>query len=167
MKTEEFEERVMDTLELLVIQLKELENIITNPDDSAQIAAIRQKIENVNSLPISDELLQRLDKIEKQLEKKPVPIIRQFRFLLFPESNQGQYYKIVFGRLIPWGIVFLAITYSFYLAKYGIEAWGNIRYNQQSEQCVKAWLYLNDHANKHVKKAMEEAFLKSSDNKKK
>jgi hypothetical protein len=167
MKTEEFEERVMDTLELLVIQLKELENIITNPDDSAQIAAIRQKLENLNSLPISKELLQRLAKIEQQLEKKPVPVIRQYRFQLFPETNQGRYYKIVFGRLIPWGIVVIAITYSFFLAKYGIEAWGNVRYNQQSEQCAKAWLYLDDHANKHVKKAMDEAWLKSSDNKKK
>jgi hypothetical protein len=167
MKTEEFEERVMDTLELLVIQLKGFENIITNPDDSAQIAAIRQKIENLNSLPISEELLHRLEKIEQQFAKQPVPIIRQYRFLLFPETNRGQYYKIVFGRLIPWGIVILGITYSFFLAKYGIEAWGNVRYNQQSEQCVKAWLYMNDHASKQVKKAMDQAWLKSSDDEKK
>ncbi len=117
MKTEEFEERVMDTLELLVIQLKEFENIITNPDDSAQIAAIRQKIENLNSLPISEELLQRLDKIEQQFAKHPVPIIRQYRFLLFPETNQGQYYKIVFGRLLPWGLAFMSAFIHFFWQK--------------------------------------------------
>jgi hypothetical protein len=38
---------------------------------------------------------------------------KQWRVLLFPKTNQGQYYKIVFGRLIPWGFGFVALTYLF------------------------------------------------------
>ena len=105
------------------------------------------------------------EKLEKLSEKQQAHISRQYRFLLFPETNQGQYYKIVFGRLIPWGIVFFVATYLFFLAENGIEVWGNARYNEQSQQCVRAWLYLNEHSSKPVKKAMDQAWLKSLGNK--
>ena len=166
MKTEEFEERLLDSVELLVIRSKELESKIINiPDYFAQLSAIHDKAENMDYKADLERLMEKLKKLEKHLEKQSASVNRQYRFLLFPETNQDQYYKIVFGRLIPWGIFFMTATYLFFLAENGIEAWGNVRYNQQSEQCVRAWLYLNDHASKQVKKAMDQAWVKSSENK--
>ena len=169
MKTEELTDRLNDTEAVLAQQgkrIKELENKeIKMPDYKPELNAIRDEMKNINPEARLDQLIARLDKIENLFEKQPQQVNRQYRLLLFPETDQGQYYKIVFGRLIPWAIFFMTATYLFFLAEDGIEAWGNLRYNQQSEQCVRAWLYLNDHASKQVKKAMNQAWLKSSDRK--
>ncbi len=169
MKIEELSDRLNDTEAVLAQQgkrIKELENKeIKMPDYKPELKAIRDELENVIPEAKLDQLIARLVKIENLFEKQPKQVNRQYRLLLFPETDQGQYYKIVFGRLIPWGIAFMTATYLFFLAENGIDAWGNVRYNDQSEQCVKAWLYMNDHAGKQVKKAMDQAWQKSSDSK--
>jgi hypothetical protein len=55
--------------------------------------------------------------------------LKQYRFLLFPEANQGQYYKIVFGRLIPWGILLMGLVFLFALAQKGLDVWRIKEYN--------------------------------------
>jgi hypothetical protein len=95
--------------------------------------------------------------------KKELRDIKQYRFLLFPETNQGQYYKIVFGRLIPWGILFMGLVFLFALAQKGLDGWRIKEYNQQADQYVKAWNYMNNHADsKLVKKRMDEAWAKAN-----
>ncbi|MDB5024298.1 MAG: hypothetical protein JWP78_2053 [Mucilaginibacter sp.] len=165
MKIEELTDRLNDTEAVLAQQgkrINELENKeIKMADYTPELKAIHDELKNMNPEAKLDQLMAKFDKIENLFENQPKQVNRQYRLLLFPETDQGQYYKIVFGRLIPWSIFFMVATYLFFLAENGIEAWGNVRYNQQSEQCVRAWLYLNDHASKHIKKAMDQAWEKS------
>ena len=55
------------------------------------------------------------------LQAHPKKIVRQFRFLLFPETNTDYYYKIIFGRLIPWGGLFVVAAFLISLANYFID----------------------------------------------
>ena len=168
MKIEELTEKMNDTEAVLTQQgkrIKDLESKEVKMDYTAEFMAVQDEIKNISSKFNLDQLKEMFEKLEKLSEKQQAHISRQYRFLLFPETNQGQYYKIVFGRLIPWGIVFFVATYLFFLAENGIEVWGNARYNEQSQQCVRAWLYLNEHSSKPVKKAMDQAWLKSLGNK--
>ncbi|MDB5281994.1 MAG: hypothetical protein JWO06_1069, partial [Bacteroidota bacterium] len=78
-------------------------------------------------------------------------------------TNQGQYYKIVFGRLIPWGLCFLVATYIFIT---GYRAIGVYRYNadvRQSMHYERAWLNLQQHAKKKMSIAMDEAYDRTDD----
>lgn len=123
-------------------------------DISVQLHELKQNRDNV----LIDKLSQQIQQLN--LTKQPV---KQYRFLLFPETNQGQYYKIVFGRLIPWGILFMGLVFLFALAQRGLDVWRIKEYNQQADQYVKAWNYMNNHADsKLVRKRMDEAWQKAN-----
>ena len=49
------------------------------------------------------------------------PIVRQFRILLFPEQGVREYYKLIFGRVLGWGLLFITITYGYFLGKAWVE----------------------------------------------
>lgn len=169
MKIEELTEKMNDAEQVLMQQgkrIKDLENKgVKMPDYTAEIIKIQEELKNLSSKLNLGQFKEMIDKLQKLLEKQTTQVKRQYRFLLFPDTNQGRYYKIVFGRLIPWTFVFIVATYLFVLAKDVINGWGNFRYNQQSEQCVRAWLYLNDQAGRQVKKEMDRAWVKSSETK--
>jgi len=123
-------------------------------DISGQLNELKQNRDNV----LIDKLSQQIQQLG--LTKQPV---KQYRFLLFPETNQGQYYKIVFGRLIPWGILLMGLVFLFALAQKGLDVWRIKEYNQQADQYVKAWIYMNNHTDsKLVRKRMDEAWEKAN-----
>lgn len=127
---------------------KELDQI------SVQLHELKQK----NDKSLIDKLSQQIQQLK--LTKQP---IKQYRFLLFPETNQGQYYKIVFGRLIPWGILLVVLTFLFALAQKGLEVWRIKEYNQQADRYVKAWIYMDNHTDSKLgKKRMDEAWQKAN-----
>ena len=121
---------------------------------SGQLQELKQNRDNL----MIDKLSQQIQQLN--LNKQPV---KQYRFLLFPETNQGQYYKIVFGRLIPWGILLMGLVFLFALAQKGLDVWRIKEYNQQASQYVKAWIYMDNHTDSKVgKKRMEEAWRKAN-----
>jgi hypothetical protein len=95
------------------------------------------------------------------LSKGSTSTIKQLRILLFPETNQGQYYKIVFGRLIPWGICLVVITYLYSLGGRAIDAYGQHKQNEQSAHYQRAWVYLKQIAKRRTLSAMDTAYTKT------
>lgn len=71
--------------------------------------------------PILRSWSQFAQNVESIVEGQPKAVVHQRRLLLFPETNAGYYYKIVFGRLIPWGLLFIGITFLFLLGKQYID----------------------------------------------
>lgn len=71
--------------------------------------------------PITTAINNALQKIESSIEARPKNITKQFRVLLFPEYNAGEYYKLVFGRVLFWMLMFLTVTYLYLLGKDFIE----------------------------------------------
>ena len=168
MNIKELEDKLIDLDGMLHLQDKKIKTIenkeINMPDFTVELKAIQDELKS-NSQEMLDQLLEKLNHIEKLFKTPQQQVTRHYRILLFPETGQGQYYKIVFGRLFPWGIFFVIASYLFILAKNGIEAWGDVRYNDQSEHCVRAWLYMNNHASRQVKKSMDQAWVNSFDSK--
>ncbi len=170
MKPEELDERLSDTEAVLSLhekRIKELEEskpdnpAIDFPDYSQEFRWIKHALLQCASTDNVVQVKQALAQITAHLEKEPKPIVKSYRFLLFPETNSGTYYKIVFGRLIPWGMVFVAIAFLFSLSQQSIRAWEAYQYKERAERCVRAWIYLNDHGSLKTKKAMEKAWKKT------
>jgi len=57
-----------------------------------------------DTTPIQTILKKELQTMNQILANQPKSVIRQVRLILFPETNPDRYYKIVFGRLVPWVI---------------------------------------------------------------
>jgi hypothetical protein len=130
--------------------------IAPKPDMATTNMALDQGLNKINST-----LESKLVNIKQSIEAGPKPITRYFRFLLFPESNTDYYYKMVFGRLIPWGFLFVIVIYLLSIGQKSIEAYQASQYNKEGNQCIAAWNEVYAHESKVVKKAMDRAMAKA------
>jgi len=113
---------------------KSIQVIAQKPDMTATNTALDQNLNKINST-----LESKLANIKQSVEAGPKPINRHFRFLLFPESNTDYYYKMVFGRLIPWGFLFVVVLYLLSVGQKSIEAYQANQYNKEGNECISAW----------------------------
>jgi len=144
---------------------KQVTKITDNPvpDYSIVINTILTEVREIKQNIKQNDELTLLKQIYEKLSKVPTSITKQIRILLFPETNQGQYYKIVFGRLIPWGICLVVITYLYSLGGRAIDAYGQHKQSEQSAHYQRAWIYLKQIAKKRTLAAMDTAFAKTVD----
>lgn len=68
-----------------------------------------------------------LEKIEKLIKEQPKEIIHKRQILLFPEYNPESYYKLVFGKIPFWMLMFLLAYFLFSLGRQFIDNWRDIR----------------------------------------
>jgi hypothetical protein len=104
----------------LAVKLKELEEKVTAFDQ--KLETIKVMAPAVDIVPVQRIIEDGLLDVAQMVEAQPKNVIRQVRLLLFPETNAGQYYKIVFGRLIPWAYAFAGVTFLFSLGKKYMES---------------------------------------------
>ena len=142
---------------------KQVTRITENPvpDYSVAINTILTEVKEIKQNIKQSEELALLKQIYEKLNKVPTFITKQIRILLFPETNQGQYYKIVFGRLIPWGICLVVITYLYSLGGKAIDAYGQHKQSEQSAHYQRAWVYLKQIAKRRTLSAMDTAYSKT------
>ena len=142
---------------------KQVEKITENPvpDYSVAINTILTEVREIKQNIKQNDELPLLKQIYEKLSKVPTSVTRQIRILLFPETNQGQYYKIVFGRLIPWGICLVVITYLYSLGGNAINAYGQHKQSEQSAHYQRAWVYLKQIAKKRTLAIMDSAYIKT------
>jgi hypothetical protein len=151
----------------LVKKNTEMEKHITKiaenpvPDYSVAIGTILIEVREIKQNIKQNEELTLLKQIKDKMDKVPTSATKQLRVLLFPETNQGQYYKIVFGRLIPWGLCFVVITYLYSLGGKAIDTYGQHEQNEQSAHYQRAWVYLKQIAKRRTLSAMDSAYLKT------
>ncbi len=112
---------VVDQVKLLTVKIEQL---ATKPGPPPVVIA-RPDLTRLELL-----LNQNLGKVKQIVESVDKPIIRQWRFLLFPETNAGHYYKIVFARLIPMLFLFAGCCYVFALAGKYIDTSSRIKERQ-------------------------------------
>jgi len=74
-----------------------------------------------NTSPIEKIAAQYFSEYCLLLEAQPKKVVRQLRILLFPETNTDYYYKIIFGRLTPWGGLFVVAAFLISLATHYID----------------------------------------------
>jgi hypothetical protein len=133
------------------------------PDYSVGVNTIITEVRELKQNNKRENELTLLKQINEKLDKGPTSATKQIRILLFPETNQGQYYKIVFGRLIPWGICLVVITYLYSLGSKAIDGYSQYKQNQQSAHYQRAWIYLKHKAKKKTLAAMDTAYVKTKD----
>lgn len=172
MKSEELDERLSDTesvLSLLEKRINKLEQgesnqpLIDLPDYSQEFKWIRHALLKTLNASEATEIKERLSTLTEQLKIQPKPIINRYHYSLFPESDAAFYPKILFGKVIPWMMLFVIVGGLFSFGQQSIKAWEANQYNQRAERCARAWIYLNEHGSSKVKKAMDEAWIKAEE----
>ncbi len=149
-------QRLVEVADQLKLLTRKVEQLSTKPDPPPPV------IPKPDMTKVELLLDQHLDKVRQIVQSVDKPIIRQWRFLLFPETNAGHYYKIVFARLIPWGLLFAGCCYVFALAGKYIDSSSRIKERQYYYEVYQdAWNQLDTMLNASGRKKMHEAIQRA------
>ena len=131
--------------------------------------AVEEKINQINHTaapvvdikPIQACVNAAVIKMQETVREQSRPVIRQWRFLLFPEHYTKEYYMVIF-RLIMWMTFVCMGTYLFALGKQALENAKEVKIAQlENNEYQNAWEYMYQHESKKGKKKMEDAWQKS------
>ena len=127
-----------------------------------KITQIKQPASAVADLqPIKAAINEAVIKIQDALSQQSKPLVRQWRFLLFPEHYAKEYYKVIF-RLIMWLTLASMGCFLFALGKQAVENAKEVKLRQlEYDQYKNAWQYMYEHESKTGKKKMQDAWQKS------
>jgi hypothetical protein len=67
--------------------------------------------------PITKIVAEGITSIQKIVAAQPKEVLHEKRILFFPEWNQKEYYKIIFGRILFWILWVIMATYCFFLCR--------------------------------------------------
>jgi hypothetical protein len=151
-KSTELGNQLNKTIEILV------------PNQSEKQDTVLNELRNVNNNEKVNQLIDMLTSINDKLDKQRPTVSKNVRLLLFPENNPGQYYKIVFGRLIPWLSSLVILTYIFIISYRVIETYRYSVIAKNESHYEKAWMYLKKTAKRRTLSAMDTAYFKTSGN---
>lgn len=135
---------------------------------SEKVAAFEKKQENLHIVaPLADTAP--LEKTAQYyflefcriVEAQPKKVVRQFRLVLFPESNTDRYYKIVFGRLVPWSYGLVAALLLISLGKQYVNSWSSVQERRYYyEVYMDAWDQLDKSLDKPGRQKMKDIMQK-------
>lgn len=103
---------------------KELKNKIQNLEEKLLLIKIQSPEESL--IPFEMKLDFTAKKIERIINEQPKNVVRKIQILLFPETGAREYYRLVFGRLFFWLMMFLLTTYLFSLGRQFVDSWKDI-----------------------------------------
>ena len=96
------------------------------------------------------------------VEAQPKKVVRQLRLVLFPETNTDRYYKIVFGRIIPWSYGLAAVFFLISLGKQYVSSWSEVQERRSYyEIYMDAWDRLDKSLDKTGRQKMKEVMQKA------
>ena len=161
-------EKLEFVLEDIMDDLKTVSNLLQEQKQQSiqleeKVSAVEVKLNQLNLEKTNSNkelgenvIANAIVEIKKIIEEKPHPIIRQWRFVLFPEHYSKEYYRVIF-RLIMWQTLVIAIIVLFMLSKQALENNKELRLKQiENDKYKKAWMYLYEKESKKGKKKMEE-----------
>lgn len=115
--------------------------------------------------PIEAILQREINNIKQAVDGQPKSVVRKFQILLFPEQDAKLFYKVVFGRWIIWLTVMLFLVKVY---KFGIHWSDNLKqvkvYQLENDRVRKAWNYLYSKEGKNMRRLMDSAYSKSTNN---
>jgi len=90
---------------------------------------------------------------------KPVPVVKKFQLLLFPERDAKLFYNIVFGRWFLFLILMLLITNLYNFSVHWSDNQKEVQRQQlENDRINKAWYYLYKEQGKAGKRLMDTAY---------
>lgn len=153
---ENLETRLQERDLLIEKLLKENQQLIAGFEE--KYSRIEVKAPKPDLTEMNRELRTGLTGVMTEVAKKPAPITRQFRILFFPENNPEKFYKMVFGRLIPWAFGLVIAWQLLSLGQKSVEAYTARQYSRNANIAAAAWFKVYEAGSKTLKNKMGKAW---------
>jgi hypothetical protein len=99
-------------------QKKEIQELkSTFSDFDKKLTEIKVCAPIPDTLPLTMIVTEGIKSMQKIVAAQPKEVVHEKRILFFPEWNQKEYYKLIFGRILFWILWVIVATYGFVLAQ--------------------------------------------------
>ena len=103
---------------LIEEQNKEIRELKTAFSDfNRKLTEIKFSAPSLDTLPLTKIVADGINSIQKIVAAQPKEVVHEKRVLFFPEWNQKEYYKIIFGRILFWILWLIVATYCYFLVR--------------------------------------------------
>ncbi|MDB5090704.1 MAG: hypothetical protein JWR09_4698 [Mucilaginibacter sp.] len=140
-----------------------------NKQIEQQMAAFNESVKNIRvTAPppdlsvVTNAMKSGLAEINQTIDKGPKPIHRSLKINLFPETNAREYYRMVYGKFFRWGLIFTVVIYLGSFVNKSIDAYQAHQYNEDGNNCIKAWNNIYNHSGPLVQKRMSKTLEDAS-----
>jgi hypothetical protein len=82
-----------------------------------KLTEIKVSAPELNTLPLKMILTEGINRMQKIVAAQPKQVLHEKRILFFPEWNQKEYYKIIFGRILFWILCVIVAAYCYFLCR--------------------------------------------------
>jgi len=96
-------------------EIQELKSSIRDFD--RKFIEIKVSVRSLDTVPLKRIISSGIIDIQKIIDAQPKQVLHEKRILFFPEWNQKEYYKIVFGRILFWIFWVIVATYCYFLGR--------------------------------------------------
>ena len=103
---------------LIEEQNKEIQGLKTAFSDfNRKLTEIKVYAPPLDTVPLTKIVTEGINSIQKIVAAQPKDVLHEKRILFFPEWNQKEYYKIIFGRILFWILWLIVATYCYFLCR--------------------------------------------------
>ena len=103
---------------LIEEQNKEIRGLKTAFSDfNRKLTEIKVSAPPPDILPLTKIVTEGISRVQKIVAAQPKQVRHEKRILFFPEWNQKEYYKIIFGRILFWLLCLIIATYCYFLCR--------------------------------------------------
>jgi hypothetical protein len=111
-------EETKKTNVLIEEQNKEIQELKTAFSDfNRKLTEIKVSAPPLDTVPLTKIVTDGINSIQKIVAAQPKDVLHEKRILFFPEWNQKEYYKIIFGRILFWLLWLIVATYCYFLCR--------------------------------------------------
>ncbi len=96
-------------------EIQELKSTIS--DFNRKLTEIKISAPSPDTRPLTMIVTDGINSIQKIVAAQPKQVLHEKKILFFPEWNQKEYYKIVFGRILFWILWVIVATYCYFLCR--------------------------------------------------
>ena len=114
----ELVEETKKTNVLMGEQNKEIQELKTAFSDfNRKLTEIKVSAPALDTLPLTRIVTEGIHSIQKIVAAQPKQVVHEKSVLFFPEWNQKEYYKIIFGRILFWILWVIVATFCYFLCR--------------------------------------------------
>ena len=96
-------------------EIRELKTTISGLGE--KFAEIKVSAPSPDIRPLAMIVTEGINSMQKIVAAQPKQVLHEKRILFFPEWNQKEYYKIIFGKILFWILWVIVATYCYFLCK--------------------------------------------------
>ena len=131
-------------------------------DLEAKLDKPKQITVSADTRPVQEIVKKGVTDMKFIVGTKPVPVVKKFQILLFPEQDAKLFYKIVFGRWFLFLVLMLLMTDLYNFSIHWSDNQKDVqRQELENDRIKKAWFYLYEHGGKASKRLMDSAYLRT------